>query len=144
MGFGLPAAMGAALAYPERPVVCFSGDGSLMMNIQELATVAEESIPVKIILMNNNTLGLVHQQQDLFYGKRIFAADYRHRPDFVRIAEGFGVNAVDLGSSADPESTLAEALAAPGPCLIHAPIEREEKVLPMVPPGAANRTAIDY
>lgn len=78
MGFSLPAAMGAALAEPDKIVVCFSGDGSIMMNIQEMATAAEEGLNVKIILMNNQALGLVHQQQDLFYGQRIFAADYRY------------------------------------------------------------------
>ena len=78
MGFGLPAAIGAALAYPTRTVVCFSGDGSLLMNIQELVTAVEEDVNVKIILMNNNSLGLVHQQQDLFYGRRLFALTSRH------------------------------------------------------------------
>jgi acetolactate synthase-1/2/3 large subunit len=139
MGFGLPAAIGAALGDPSRPVLCISGDGSLLMNIQELATLAEENLHVKVLLMNNNALGLVHQQQDLFYGRRIFAADYRMRVDFLKIARGFGVRAYDLADSEHPEQTLAAALAQPGPCLIHAPIDADEKVFPMVPPGAANR-----
>jgi acetolactate synthase-1/2/3 large subunit len=141
MGFGLPAAVGAALACPDRTVVCFSGDGSLLMNLQELAVVAEEKVNVKVILLNNNSLGLVRQQQELFYGKRVYAADARSRTDFVRIAEGFGVPAYDLGEG-DPAETLARALAGPGPCLVHAPIRPEEKVYPMVPPGAANRDMI--
>ena len=99
MGFGLPAAIGAALARPECPVVCFSGDGSLLMNIQELVTAVEQNVNVKIILMNNNSLGLVHQQQELFFGKRIFASDYQARVDFVKIAEGFGMKACDLNES---------------------------------------------
>ena len=142
MGFGLPAAMGAALAEPERTVVCFSGDGSFKMNIQELATLAEEGLNVKIVLMNNNALGLVYQQQTLFYGKRLFASKYRHEPDFIKIAEGFGVAAVDLDKAVDPRAALAEALHAPGPCLIHATIDREQFVYPMVPPGAANTEMI--
>jgi acetolactate synthase-1/2/3 large subunit len=142
MGFGLPTALGAALACPERTVVCFSGDGSLLMNIQELATAAEENANVKLIVMNNNSLGLVHQQQDLFYGQRFFAVDYRVAVDFCAIARGFGVRAVDLGASNDPAGLLAEALASPGPCLIHAPIDVNEKVYPMVPPGAANRVML--
>ena len=142
MGFGMPAAVGAALAEPERTVVCFSGDGSLLMNIQDLATLAEEGLNVKIVLMNNNSLGLVYQQQNLFYGKRVFASKYRGAPDFMRIAEGFGVAAVDLDTSDNPAATLAEALAAPGPCLIHASIDREQFVYPMVPPGAANTEMI--
>ena len=142
MGFGLPAAIGAALAEPERTVVCFSGDGSLMMNIQELVTAVEEDVNVKIIVMNNNSLGLVHQQQDLFYEKRIFASDFQTSVDFVRIAQGFGMTAYDLGRSKEPSVLLARAFSEPGPCLIHAPIDVSEKVYPMVPPGAANKDMI--
>ncbi|MCX9155124.1 acetolactate synthase large subunit [Niveibacterium sp. 24ML] len=138
MGFGLPAAIGAALAEPKRKVVCFSGDGSLQMNIQEMATAADEGVDVKIILMNNQSLGLVHQQQDMFYGKRIFAADYKRQTDFVRIAEGFGLAAVDLDRSAHPRALLAEAISSKGPTLIHCSIDVNQKVFPMVPPGAAN------
>jgi len=138
MGFGLPAAIGAALACPTSPVVCFSGDGSLLMNIQELATAVEENVNIKIVLMNNNSLGLVHQQQDLFYGQRVFAADFHAQVDFITIATGFGMPAYDLARAADPCATLARALHTPGPCLIHAPIAAQEKVYPMVPPGAAN------
>jgi acetolactate synthase-1/2/3 large subunit len=144
MGFGLPAAIGAALACPERTVVCFSGDGSLLMNCQELATAAEENVNVKIVLMNNNSLGLVHQQQDLFYGRRLFAADYQMRVDFVGLARSLGVKAYDLADDDDPRGTLARALREPGPCLIHALIDAEEKVYPMVPPGAANKDMIGH
>jgi len=142
MGFGLPAAIGAALAAPERTVVCFTGDGSFKMNIQELATLAEEGLNVKIVLMNNNSLGLVYQQQSLFYGRRVFASRYRGEPDFLKIAEGFGIGGVDLDSAANPRAALAQALSAPGPCLIHASIDREQFVYPMVPPGAANTEMI--
>ncbi|PKO80507.1 MAG: acetolactate synthase catalytic subunit, partial [Betaproteobacteria bacterium HGW-Betaproteobacteria-13] len=142
MGFGMPVALGAALAAPERTVVCFSGDGSIMMNIQELATLAEQGLNVKIVLMNNNALGLVYQQQSLFYGKRTFASRYAGAPDFMKIAEGFGIPAVDLDLAANPRASLAQALQTPGPCLIHASIDREEFVYPMVPPGAANTEMI--
>ncbi|MGC3965206.1 MAG: acetolactate synthase large subunit [Rhodocyclaceae bacterium] len=142
MGFGLPAAIGAALAEPSRTVVCFSGDGSLQMNIQELATAVEEGANVKIVLMNNQSLGLVHQQQDLFYGKRVFAADYRRRMDFICIAQGFGLDAFDLDAAEDPLVMLRTALRANGPCLIHASIDVAQKVFPMVPPGAANTEMI--
>lgn len=142
MGFGMPAALGAAMAAPERTVVCFSGDGSLQMNIQELATAAEQGLNVKIILMNNNSLGLVYQQQSLFYGKRVFASKYARPMDFVKIAEGFGIRAVDLDASDNPRTTLAEVLNEPGPCLIHASIDREQFVYPMVPPGGANTEMI--
>jgi acetolactate synthase-1/2/3 large subunit len=142
MGFGLPAAIGAALACPGRRVVCFSGDGSLMMNIQELATAVDQNVNVKIILMDNNALGLVHQQQCLFYGGRVFASRYERQVDFVKIAEGFGIKAFDLATSGEPATTLAHALRQDGPCLIHAAISGNENVFPMVPPGAANKTMI--
>ena len=138
MGFGLPAAIGASLAAPERTIVCFSGDGSLLMNLQELVTAAEENADVKIVLMNNGSLGLVHQQQTLFYERRIFASRYRHAPDFMRLMRGFGIDALDLNRAQHPHNALRRALRAPGPCLIHATIDVEEQVLPMVPPGAAN------
>lgn len=142
MGFGMPAAIGAALAAPERPVICFSGDGSLMMNIQDLATAMETGVNIKIILTNNNALGLVRQQQDLFYGKRYYASDYAHPVNFMKIAEGFGVQAHDLGTSDDPVASLAVALKEPGPSLIHVPISPDEPVYPMVPPGAPNSEMI--
>ncbi|WP_422526403.1 acetolactate synthase large subunit [Serratia fonticola] len=138
MGFGLPAAIGAALAEPQRKVLCFSGDGSLMMNIQEMATAVEHNLDVKIILMNNQALGLVHQQQTLFYQQHIFAATYPKRTDFLKIAAGFGLDTCDLNAEADPQAALLAAIQRPGPCLIHALIDINEKVYPMVPPGAAN------
>lgn len=142
MGFGVPAAIGAALAEPQRTVVCFTGDGSILMNIQELVTAGEEQVNLKIILMNNATLGLVHQQQTLFYGERLFASQFKTLPDFVKVAEGLGIAAVDLTQAENPHRALREALQRPGPCLIHARIDAEQKVYPMVPPGAANRDMI--
>ena len=142
MGFGMPAAIGAALAEPQRTVVCFTGDGSILMNVQELVTAAEEDVNVKIILMNNASLGLVFQQQTLFYGERIYASQFKGMPDFIRVAEGFGLAAVDLDKEADPLPALAAALASRGPVLIHASIALHEQVLPMVPPGAANKEMI--
>ncbi|GAB2889993.1 acetolactate synthase large subunit [Uliginosibacterium flavum] len=142
MGFGMPAAIGAALAQPERTVVCFSGDGSLKMNIQEMDTAVEEDVNIKVVLMNNQSLGLVHQQQDMFYGQRIFSADYRRQTNFLKIAEGFGMQVYDLDSSDDPRALLAEALAAKGPALIHCSIDVNQKVFPIVPPGAANTEMI--
>ena len=143
MGFGLPAAIGAALAEPKRTVVCFTGDGSLLMNIQELATAAEEAVNVKVILLNNGHLGLVRQQQQLFYGGRYHASRFHSEPDFAAIARGFGVTAYDLGVAGDPLVRLSAALREPGPCLINVPIAAEVNVYPMVPPGAANRDMID-
>jgi acetolactate synthase-1/2/3 large subunit len=142
MGFGIPAAIGAALAEPKRTVVCFTGDGSILMNIQELVTAGEENVNLKIVLMNNATLGLVHQQQTLFYGARLVASQFKAMPDFVGAARALGIAAVDLDQAANPCAALMDAIARPGPCLIHASIDAEQKVYPMVPPGAANRDMI--
>ncbi|HBH6932825.1 TPA: acetolactate synthase large subunit [Enterobacter cloacae] len=138
MGFGLPAAVGAALANPDRKVICFSGDGSLMMNIQEMATAAENQLDVKIILMNNEALGLVHQQQSLFYKQGVFAATYPGMINFMQIAAGFGLHTCDLNAEKDVHAALQAAISRPGPALIHVRIDPEQKVYPMVPPGAAN------
>ncbi len=142
MGFGLPAAIGAALAEPERTVVCFSGDGSILMNVQEFATAAEEEVNVKVVLMNNSSLGLVFQQQTMFYGERIYASKYKGVPDFIKVAEGFGWLTLDLDKADDPVAALSKALSSRGPMLIHASIDMREQVLPMVAPGAANKDMI--
>ncbi|HET6720937.1 MAG TPA: thiamine pyrophosphate-dependent enzyme, partial [Rhodocyclaceae bacterium] len=144
MGFGLPAAIGAALAEPERTVVCFSGDGSILMNVQEFVTAAETGANVKVVLMNNSALGLVHQQQTLFYKENLFSSKFAHVPDFIAIAKGFGVAALDLDLCDDPKAALGEALKVRGPCLIHASIDMLQKVYPMVPPGAANKDMIGH
>ena len=141
MGFGLPTAIGAALANPALPVVCFSGDGSLLMNIQELATAVETGVNVKIVLLNNGCLGLVRQQQDLFYGSRLFASEFDAQPDFPRLAEAFGMPALTLPIDA-PEDDLIKALTAPGPVLLNIPVRASAQVFPMVAPGGANRDMI--
>ena len=142
MGFGVPAAIGAALAAPERTVVCFTGDGSILMNLQELVTAAEQCVNLKIVLMDNAALGLVHQQQTLFYGERLFASQFQVQPDFVAVARALGIAAIDLDGAADPRAALATAFSRPGPCLIHAGIDVAQKVYPMVAPGDANRDMI--
>jgi acetolactate synthase-1/2/3 large subunit len=138
MGFGLPAAIGASLAEPKAQVVCFSGDGSLKMNIQELATLAETGANVKIVVLDNQSLGLVAQQQSLFFEGRKSASRYGRGTDFAAVAEAFGVKGVDLDASLDPAEALEEALGAIGPVLIHARVDRDAMVFPMVPPGASN------
>ncbi|MBE0584532.1 MAG: acetolactate synthase large subunit [Desulfofustis sp.] len=142
MGFGLPAAIGASLAHPERPVVCFTGDGSILMNIQELATVVEQRATVKIILLNNKSLGLVRQQQRLFYGGNLMASVFEHNVDYPTIARGFGIPAYEVADPDELDAILVSALQSPGSCLINIPIAMDEDVYPMVPPGAANSTMI--
>ncbi len=142
MGFGLPNAIGAALANPDRRVVCVSGDGSILMNIQELATLAEHHLNVKVLIMNNNRLGLVRQQQAMFFEERYFASTFDSSPDFVAIAKGFGVPAFDLSEEENPSLFLRKLLGQDGPCVINIPIDFDNKVLPMVPPECANREMI--
>lgn len=144
MGFGLPAAIGAALIEPGATIVCFTGDGSLLMNMQELATLAELDLNVKIVLLDNAALGLVRQQQELFYQQRYVASLYSQPTRFVAIAQGFGVPAFDLGAEDDPHDALSRAMAARGPVLIRVPIAATQHVMPMVAPGAANIEALDH
>ena len=142
MGFGLPTAIGAALKHPRVPVVCFSGDGSFLMNIQELATAVDERVNVKIVLCNNQGLGLVQQQQELFFDGRLIASRYGVELDYGQITAGFGLPSVNLTRAADPLTALKTALEADGPYLIQVDLKAEDKVYPMVPPGAANTEMI--
>lgn len=142
MGFGLPAAIGAALAHPGEPVVCFTGDGSLLINNQELATLSELDLPVKIVLLDNASLGLVCQQQNLFYGRRLTASRYSRPTDFCALAEAFGIAAFDVGKATDVAAYLHAAFSTSGPALIRVPIAQQEQVLPMVVPGQSNLEVI--
>ena len=142
MGFGLPAAIGMALAAPDHKTVCFSGDGSLMMNLQEFATAAEHNLDLKVIILNNNHLGLVRQQQTLFYKRNLSAVKFEQKTDFPAVARAMGVSGVDLSECDDPYQSLQDALAAPGPFLINIPIAETEMVFPMVAPGGANKDMI--
>lgn len=138
MGFGLPVAIGAALANKNTPVICFSGDGSILMNIQELATLADFNLNVKVIILSNHHLGLVRQQQELFYNGHYIASKFISNPNFKVIADGFGINSIDLSSEDNPLEKLEEILNITGPYLINIPIEECEKILPMVAPGKSN------
>ncbi len=141
MGFGLPAAIGAALANPDKSVICFSGDGSLLMNIQELATLADLQLNVKIVLLNNSHLGLVRQQQEMFFDENYIASKFISAPDFSALAAAFGIGGWRL-SGEDSAETLKDLLTRKGPCLIDVPIDAAYNVLPMVPPGAPHYTMI--
>ena len=144
MGFGLPAAIGAALVNSGAPVVCLTGDGSLLINIQELATLAELDLDVRIILLDNAALGLVRQQQELFYSKRFVASRFARGTDFVSIATAFQIRATNLGSETDPDSALEQAMNTRGPWLIRVPIDETEHVFPFVKPGGANTQSLDH
>ena len=142
MGFGLPAAIGAAIANPGKRIVCFSGDGSIMMNIQELATLAENNLAVTVIVLENGTLGMVYQQQKFLFDKTYSASEFMASPNLLKIAEGFGIEAVD--ADADPEwfKKAFDANRKNKPCFVKVRVDPEENVLPFVPGGKANIDSI--
>jgi len=143
MGFGLPAAMGAQFACPDRPVVLVSGDGSFMMNVQELVTIARCRLPVKMILLDNSSLGMVRQWQELFFDKRYSEIDLSDNPDFAALAQVCGVPATRITRRDEVEDALAALLAAPGPGLLHVAIDARANVWPLVPPNTANSTMLE-
>ena len=136
MGYGFPAALGAQIGRPKELVFDIAGDGSIQMNIQELATVAEYKIPVKILILNNSCLGMVRQWQELFYDKR-YQSTLLKNPDFVKVAEGYGVKGIKVTKKKDVVKALKEAIKTAGPVLVDFHIEVEENVFPMVPAGKA-------
>jgi acetolactate synthase-1/2/3 large subunit len=138
MGYGLPAGMGAKLACPEAHVVTVSGDGSFMMNIQELATLRRYGIALKIVLLDNSSLGLVRQWQELFFEQNYSEVDLSDNPDFVVVAQAFGIEAFRVDSRDQVSDGIARLLAARGPCLMHVLIDPKENVWPLVPPGKNN------
>ena len=138
MGFGLPAAIGAQLARPDCRVICVSGDGSIMMNIQEMATLKRYNIPVKILLVDNQALGMVRQWQELFMQKKYSEIDLSDNPDFVRLAEAFGIPAFFVKERKDVPRAIDRLLNERGPLLAHVAIEQAENVWPLVPPAKNN------
>ncbi|WCB47923.1 biosynthetic-type acetolactate synthase large subunit [Nitratidesulfovibrio vulgaris] len=137
MGYGFPAAIGAQFAFPDKLVVDVAGDGSIQMNIQELATAVCNKLPVKILILNNGYLGMVRQWQELFYQRNYCSTCMDAQPDFVKLAEAYGAEGYRITEVESLESTLREALASPHPAIIDVRVEREENVYPMVPAGAA-------
>ena len=136
MGYGLPAAIGAQIGRPNQLVINVAGDGSLQMNIQELATIAAYRLPVKVILLNNSYLGMVRQWQEHFYAKR-YAGTFLENPDFIKLAEAYGIKGFLLNEREKIKDVLAEALAVSGPVLVECRVNPEENVFPMVPPNGA-------
>lgn len=139
MGFGLPAAVGAQMARPDDTVVLVSGDGSFMMNVQELGTIRRAQLPIKIVLMDNQRLGMVRQWQELFFHARFSETILNDNPDFVHLAEAFGIPGETISSKDDVLPAIQRMLATPGAYLLHVAISADENVWPLVPPGAANQ-----
>jgi acetolactate synthase-1/2/3 large subunit len=142
MGFGLPAAVGAKVACPDDTVVCLAGDGSLIMNCQELATCVSQEIPVKVFLMNNGYMGMVRQWQELFWDRRYSSVEMGPSPDWVKLAEAFGATGLRCEDSGELEQTMATALETDGPVLLDVRVSPEENCFPMIPAGAAARDMV--
>jgi acetolactate synthase-1/2/3 large subunit len=136
MGFGLPAAIGAQIACPDKLVVDIAGDGSIQMNIQEMATAVQCGLPIKVAILNNGYLGMVRQWQELFYDKRYVCTDMNCAPDFVKLAEAYGALGLRASKPEEVESVLKEGLAVARPVIMDFRVDREESVYPMVPAGA--------
>lgn len=138
MGFGFPAAIGAQLGKPKKMVVSFVGDGGFQMTMCELATAQINKLPLKIIVLDNKYLGMVRQWQELFYDNRLSGVELEGNPDFVKLAESFGIKAFRLKRSADTKKILTKALEYnDGPCLVHAEVIKEDNVFPMIPAGSS-------
>ena len=131
----MPAALGAKVAAPDKPVIAVIGDGGYQMTIQELGTIMQYKIPVKILVLNNNFLGMVRQWQQLFHGKRYSFTEMQN-PDFVKIAEAYGIPAAKVTEQKDLEAALKKMLAAPTSYFLEVVVEKEDNVFPMVPAGA--------
>ncbi len=139
MGFGMPAAMGVQTAFPDEQVICVAGDASILMNIQELGTLSQYNLPVKVVVINNGWQGMVRQWQESFYGERYSASEMTAgMPNFEALAEAFGVRGVRIEARSTLRQQLQEALDHPGPAFIDVKVRRNENCYPMVPPGASN------
>ena len=136
MGFGLPAAIGAQIACPGKLVMDIAGDGSIQMNIQEMATAVQYNLPVKVAILNNRFLGMVRQWQELFCNRRYASTEMNHAPDFVKLAEAYGAVGLRAEKPGDVERVIMKALSTPKPVIMDFIVEREESVYPMVPAGA--------
>ncbi len=143
MGFGLPAAVGAQVARPNDTVICISGDGSFMMNVQELGTVKRKQLPLKIVLLDNQRLGMVRQWQQLFFQERYSETTLTDNPDFLTLASAFGIPGQHITRKDQVEAALDTMLASEGPYLLHVSIDELENVWPLVPPGASNSEMLE-
>lgn len=141
MGYGFPAAIGAALAAPHRQIICISGDGSFQMNLQELMTAVDYQLPVKIAILNNGYLGMVRQWQELFFDRR-YSSVRLSSPDYVAFAKSYGAIGLRARTVQEAKEIIRTALAAPGPVIMEFDVKEEENVYPMVPPGRSNNEMI--
>lgn len=143
MGFGLPAAVGAQVARPQDTVICVSGDGSFMMNVQELGTIKRKQLPVKIVLLDNQRLGMVRQWQQLFFSERYSETNLSDNPDFLMLARAFDIPGQRITRKDQVDAALDALLNSEGPYMLHVSIDEHENVWPLVPPGASNANMME-
>ncbi|QJC33270.1 acetolactate synthase 2 catalytic subunit [Enterobacteriaceae endosymbiont of Donacia clavipes] len=143
MGFGLPAAIGAQIAKPNHTVICISGDGSFMMNIQELSTIKRKNLPIKIILLDNKRLGMVKQWQQIFFNKRYSETILFDNPNFIKLAESFGISGHSICYNSEIEKSLKKIFSIKKPYILHVSISEKDNVWPLVPPGYSNDNMIE-
>jgi acetolactate synthase-1/2/3 large subunit len=143
MGFGLPAAVGAQVARPNDTVICISGDGSFMMNVQELGTVKRKQLPLKIVLLDNQRLGMVRQWQQMFFSERYSETNLSDNPDFLMLASAFGIPGQHITRKDQVEAAIETMLNSDGPYMLHVSIDEYENVWPLVPPGASNSQMLE-
>lgn len=142
MGYGFPSAIGVQIAHPDKPVICITGEASYMMNIQELSTVAQYHLPVKVVILNNRYMGMVRQWQEMFHGERYSESYMESLPDFVKLADAYGIKGMRVTKTEDVDKALKEMLAHKGPVLLDMNVDQKENVYPMIPAGAAHNEIV--
>jgi len=142
MGYGLPAAIGVQVAQPKKPVICVTGEASLLMNIQELSTIVQYRLPVKIFILNNHYMGMVRQWQEMFHGSRYSESYMDSLPDFEKLGAAYGIKAMRIKDPNQLEEGVAEMMAHDGPVICDVWVDRDENVYPMIPAGAAHNELV--
>jgi acetolactate synthase-1/2/3 large subunit len=142
MGYGFPSAIGVQIANPGKPVVCVTGEASFMMNIQELSTISQYNLPVKIFILNNRYMGMVRQWQEMFHGERYSESYMESLPDFVKLANAYGIKGMQVTKTSEVDKAIKEMLAHKGPVLVDMIVEKSENVYPMIPAGAAHNEIV--
>jgi acetolactate synthase I/II/III large subunit len=142
MGYGVPAAMGVQVAHPDATVVCVTSEGSLLMNVQEMATISRYKLPVKILNLNNDRLGMIRQWQELFHSNHESECDLANRADYIKMAEAFGFTAIYCDNIAEVDATLDKMLAIDGPVFVNMVVDKRENVFPMIPAGAPHNEIV--
>ena len=142
MGYGFPSAIGVQIAHQEKPVICVTGEASFMMNIQEISTIAQYNLPVKVLILNNSCMGMVRQWQEMFHGERYSESKMQGMPDFIKLAESYGIKGLRATNVGEVDKVIAEMLATDGPVIVDMVVDPNENVYPMIPAGACHNEIV--